>query len=213
MIAIRILLIVSLIFLLSGCATIDSDRDGDGLTDWDETHKYGTDPTEVDTDGDKLYDGAEVLSYHTDPTKRDSDGGGVSDGFEVNLSNTNPLDSTDDPKEVKRIEMEVLFATNSSHVELKDYKEIEKAVTFMKENPDVIGIIEGHTDNRGSARYNRKLSRKRAEAVRKIMINEYGIDSSRITAVGYGGSRPIAKNNTALGRATNRRINTVFKSR
>lgn len=69
-------------------------------------------------------------------------------------------------------------------------------------------IIEGHTDNVGSLSYNQKLSRKRATNVRDFLI-EQGIDSTRLRAVGYGPSRPIADNSTPGGRQKNRRVDLV----
>jgi len=65
--------------------------------------------------------------------------------------------------------------------------------------------IQGHTDNRGSAKYNKKLSGKRARAVMEYLVKK-GISSDRLSAVGYGFSMPAATNTTAEGRAMNRRV-------
>jgi len=66
--------------------------------------------------------------------------------------------------------------------------------------------IEGHTDAIGDDRYNENLSYERASAIKQYLLANMGLDDSRITAVGYGETKPIASNNSALGRAQNRRI-------
>ena len=65
--------------------------------------------------------------------------------------------------------------------------------------------VDGHTDNTGSASVNARLSKQRAEAVRQYLI-EHGVPEDRLTAKGYGPSKPIASNKTAEGRAQNRRV-------
>jgi OOP family OmpA-OmpF porin len=77
-------------------------------------------------------------------------------------------------------------------------------------------IIEGHTDNVGGKEYNLNLSQKRAEAVKKIMVTKFNIKPSRITAKGFGSSKPIEHNAIAEGRQKNRRVevsidNTIKK--
>lgn len=67
-------------------------------------------------------------------------------------------------------------------------------------------VIEGHTDSYGSDETNLRLSRQRAEAVSEFLANEFSVAPFRMTAVGYGETRPIANNETAQGRARNRRI-------
>jgi OOP family OmpA-OmpF porin len=77
-------------------------------------------------------------------------------------------------------------------------------VAYLSANPSNPLTIEGHTDSIGSTQYNQRLSERRANAVRKYLI-EKGISSSRIRIVGYGEQRPIADNKTPEGRALNRR--------
>jgi OOP family OmpA-OmpF porin len=72
-------------------------------------------------------------------------------------------------------------------------------------------IIEGHTDNIGGAQFNLELSRKRAEAVKRWLVDKAGIGEIRLTTVGYGLTRPIADNSTEEGRAKNRRVELVRK--
>ncbi|HLT90297.1 MAG TPA: OmpA family protein [Woeseiaceae bacterium] len=72
-------------------------------------------------------------------------------------------------------------------------------------------IIEGHTDSYGSDEMNQRLSQSRAESVQQYMINAMRIPSYRLIATGYGETQPIANNETASGRAQNRRIDIVIK--
>jgi OOP family OmpA-OmpF porin len=69
-------------------------------------------------------------------------------------------------------------------------------------------VVEGHTDSRGSDENNMKLSQRRADSVRSHLITQ-GITADKITAVGWGESRPVADNDTAEGRANNRRVELV----
>jgi len=84
--------------------------------------------------------------------------------------------------------------------------EIKKVADFMKQYPEIKVAIEGHADSLGKFSENMMLSRQRAEAVMKELIETYGIDISRVKAVGYGPKRPIAKNSTEKGREKNRRV-------
>ncbi|MGY6562175.1 MAG: OmpA family protein [Luteibaculaceae bacterium] len=93
---------------------------------------------------------------------------------------------------------------------LKDESKIElnRLHKFLVDNPSVRIEISGHTDNVGSASYNKNLSNSRAKSVVEFLI-EKGIEGSRLTFVGYGSEKPIASNDTEAGKAKNRR--TEFK--
>ena len=67
-------------------------------------------------------------------------------------------------------------------------------------------IAIGHTDSIGSDAYNQKLSERRAQAVREVLVNQYGVESQRVDSVGYGEARPVADNSTEEGRQINRRV-------
>lgn len=82
--------------------------------------------------------------------------------------------------------------------------DLDQHVAYLSANPSSPVTVEGHTDYIGSDQYNQRLSERRANAVRKYLI-ERGIASARIRVVGYGEQRPIADNKTAEGRAINRR--------
>lgn len=196
---------------MSGCL---KDTDRDGLSDWEEMRLTGTDPNNPDSDADGLSDGEEVKKILTNPLNPDTDGGSVNDGIEVKTNNTSPLDPADDvKKEIKRIELKVYFDTNSDVVKPEYFSEIEQVATFLKENSGASGTVEGHTDSRGSAELNQDLSERRAKNVIRVAEERFGVEGGRLTAAGYGGSRPVADNGTEEGRAKNRRIEAAFTSR
>ncbi len=87
--------------------------------------------------------------------------------------------------------------------------ELDKLVQFLKDNDQIKVLIEGHTDSRGEPAYNLSLSAKRARAVRGYLLDN-NISLSRLSYIGYGESRPLAGNETAEGRALNRRIEIVI---
>jgi OOP family OmpA-OmpF porin len=103
----------------------------------------------------------------------------------------------------------VNFDFDKAVVKPKYHKEIEKLADIMKKYPDMIVVVEGHTCNIGSAKYNEKLSQRRAEAIKEVIVNKFKIDATRIKAKGYGLSRPIASNATKEGRQQNRRVEAV----
>jgi outer membrane protein OmpA-like peptidoglycan-associated protein len=72
-------------------------------------------------------------------------------------------------------------------------------------------VVEGHTDSYGSDSANFILSQDRADAVRQFLIGNMGIDPERLSSIGYGETRPVATNETAEGRARNRRIDLVLR--
>lgn len=85
---------------------------------------------------------------------------------------------------------------------------LDHAVQVMNDNPTTRVSVEGHTDSVGSDVYNQGLSERRARSVFDYLTSK-GIDSSRLTTVGYGEDRPIASNDTEEGRAENRRVDLV----
>ena len=96
----------------------------------------------------------------------------------------------------------VNFATNSSTVAANP--DLDKMADASKNDAEKKYKVEGHTDNVGDAGYNKTLSQKRADAVKKYMTDR-GAKPENITSTGYGEDKPIADNNTASGRAQNRR--------
>lgn len=105
----------------------------------------------------------------------------------------------------------VLFASGKSELLPSARRRLLKVAEALKAQEDGERfIIEGHTDSRGSAAFNRQLSRARAEAVRTFLINA-GVDADRLAAVGQGETDPVATNATAAGRANNRRVEIIVK--
>jgi len=97
------------------------------------------------------------------------------------------------------------FDSGSSTIKVASYGEVDNLAAILKTYEDVKIIVEGHTDNTGDGAMNEKLSLARAEAV-KTRLESAGIDGSRISATGYGSASPKESNDTAAGRAMNRRI-------
>lgn len=113
--------------------------------------------------------------------------------------------------QVESIRLNVQFPTASAVVAPRYNSEIQKVADFLKKYPDVSAVIEGHTDAQGKDEYNQKLSSSRANAVRDVLIKNFSIDAARVTAVGYGESKPLATNDTPAGRQENRRVVAVLQ--
>src|SRR5690606_11740423 len=111
-----------------------------------------------------------------------------------------------EPAEAVRVELDVKFDFDKAQVKQESYGDIKALADFMKQYPQTSTVVEGHTDSVGSDAYNQGLSERRASAVRDVLVNQYGVESGRVQAVGYGESRPVADNATAEGRASNRRV-------
>ncbi len=112
-------------------------------------------------------------------------------------------------EEVARVELLVKFDFDRSEVKEQYLPEIESVARFMEQYPDRVVELEGHTDSRGTDAYNLGLSQRRAEAVMAELVGRFGISPSRVSAKGFGESQPIGSNDSAQGRAENRRVITV----
>ncbi|KZY44188.1 hypothetical protein A3732_12845 [Oleiphilus sp. HI0050] len=110
------------------------------------------------------------------------------------------------------ITMDIKFAAKSDELTLEYYPEVKKIADFMKEVVSTTLTVEGHTDYQGSRRYNLKLSQRRAESVRRVLVDEFGIAEERVAAKGFGEEQPIADNETEDGRAKNRRVVAVLEA-
>lgn len=105
---------------------------------------------------------------------------------------------------------DVLFATGSAELQGGSNRNLEKLVEFLSSYPDRDVLIEGHTDNVGSAQFNQTLSLQRAESVRRY-LTDHGVQNRRLTVSGLGLARPVAGNESALGRQQNRRVEVVIE--
>ncbi len=104
------------------------------------------------------------------------------------------------------------FDVGQASIEPKNFQLLTKVQGAIRTFPDSKLIIEGHTDSHGSDTSNYALSQQRAEAVKAYIIANMRIDSSQVSAVGYGETKPIANNETVEGRARNRRIDIVIRT-
>ncbi|MDO5651598.1 MAG: OmpA family protein [Moraxella sp.] len=112
-----------------------------------------------------------------------------------------------------RLELRVFFDRNKSDIKPQYRDEVAKVAAMMREYPNATANIEGHASkdsNRSSAKYNQRLSEARANAVKSMLANEFGVAPNRLSAVGYGFNNPIAPNTTEEGRAQNRRVYAVI---
>lgn len=100
---------------------------------------------------------------------------------------------------------DVSFDTNSSVVRPGLYGELDRIASVLVQYPQTLIRIEGHTDSVGSEAYNMDLSRRRAEAVRNLLVQR-GVADSRLEVVAFGESLPVATNDTEAGRQKNRRV-------
>ena len=102
------------------------------------------------------------------------------------------------------------FEYDKSEILSDSFPILDEVAQVLSDNPALKITIEGHTDIMGSNEYNMKLSQARVDSVKNYLVSK-GINKDRLTAVGYGSTRPIADNATALGRAMNRRVEFVIQ--
>lgn len=100
---------------------------------------------------------------------------------------------------------DVTFDTDSTMVRPGLYDEIDRIAKVMVQYPETQITVQGHTDSTGDAGYNQRLSERRAEAVKDLIIQR-GVSPHRISSVGYGETLPVATNATPEGRRMNRRV-------
>jgi outer membrane protein OmpA-like peptidoglycan-associated protein len=215
-----------------GCP--DADNDGDGILDVDDGCPDEAEDVDgfqdedgcpdLDNDGDTIPDAqdacpdeAEDIDGYQDMDgcpDLDNDGDGVPDA--VDQCPDTPVgiavDSNGCP-EVARIDTELIlhgvtFNSGSSDLAPTSYATLDSVVMSLKAYPDVKLEVQGHTDSQGAADKNFMLSQERAESVVAYLV-AMGIDSSRLTPLGYGEDMPVASNETPEGRAQNRRVTLV----
>ncbi len=148
-----------------------------------------------------------VVQEVAPPAVVDTDGDGVPDDRDQcpNTPAGARVDANGCVIEQTLVMRDITFEFNSARLTTNAQRLMENVVSFLRSDPEARITISGHTDSIGSDAYNLKLSRDRANEVRDYLIG-YGIDGSRLTALGFGEARPIASNDTEIGRETNRRV-------
>ena len=109
------------------------------------------------------------------------------------------------------IDVKVEFDFDKWNIRSIYHDELERVSKYLKDYPDNMAVLEGHTDSRGTVKYNERLSQRRADSVRQYMIDKFGVDGAKLSAKGYGKSKPIATNDTDEGRQRNRRTELHIK--
>ncbi|MBT8261476.1 MAG: OmpA family protein [Bacteroidia bacterium] len=104
----------------------------------------------------------------------------------------------------------VYFATNKYNINEASQTTLDKLAGVLVEYPDTDVLVVGHTDSTGADEYNMTLSKNRANAVTNYFTQNKGLNPSRFTTNWYGETSPVADNNTAEGRAQNRRVNIAI---
>ncbi len=187
-----------------GCP--DDDNDGDGIPDLKDRCPNRPE----DRDGYQDTDGC---------PDDDNDGDGILDakdqcpdepGSAANNGCPSPVIGPMVVGSRIRVSEKIYFERGKAVLKLKSKRVLDKVAQLLMRNPQIRLVrIEGHTDSRGSPRRNLVLSQRRAEAVMRYLISK-GVSPNRLQAVGYGDTRPIAPNDTAAGRAKNRRVEFII---
>jgi OOP family OmpA-OmpF porin len=182
------------------------DSDGDGVPDYLDKCpgtpagvKVDKDGCPLDSDGDGVPDYLDKCPDTPKGMAVDQDGCPLAALGAVSAVETQIV-------ERGRVTLNVEFDFDKAVIKKKFHDEIGNLAAVMKKYPDLKITIEGHTDNVGSLTYNEKLSQRRADAVKKYLVEEFGIEVSRLTTKGYGEIRPIESNATKEGRQKNRRV-------
>lgn len=176
----------------------------------------------VDSDGDGVADAADKCSdtpagvqVDAEGCPADADADGVPDYRDQ--CPTTAAGVVVDEKGCDKILTEAInkqlsVTFDSGKVVVKDeYKaEIGEVAALLKQYPSTSAEIQGHTDSSGKKASNDTLSQQRADAVKAVLVNEFGVDASRVSAKGYGSSQPVADNKTAEGKAQNRRVIAII---
>lgn len=203
----------------NGCA----DTDGDGVADPQDECPNVAGLKALngcpDADNDGVKDSEDKCPQEAGPAANngcpylDADNDGVLDKDDqcpevagTKANNGCPEVTVEIINELNEYSKTILFDLGKSSIRKESYEALDAISEIMNEYPSTVFHIEGHTDSQGSDAFNLKLSQSRAASVRKYLVEEDGIDASRVTSEGYGESRPIATNKTAAGRQQNRRV-------
>lgn len=176
----------------------------------------------LDSDGDTVADSLDQcpntpagVSVDTKGCPLDQDADGVADYLDQ-CPNT-PAGALVDDKGCPKIltetisrEVKVTFDSGKAAIKPEFKDEISKVADVLRQYPSAHVEVQGYTDSSGNKAANQRLSEQRAAAVRDALVQDFGIDASRVSSVGYGIENPVADNKTAEGRAQNRRVVAVI---
>jgi len=209
---------------LGNCVeNVPPDRDGDGVADPDDACPDTPGLPELqgcpDGDGDGVADNVDKCPEQPGPPENegcpnDTDGDGIVDsedkcpeqfGTKENEGCPQYIEVTDDKIILKQ---KIHFDTGRATIRPDGYPVLIEIAQVLKAAESWKVQIEGHTDTVGSHSKNMQLSQARADSVRDYLLQQ-GVDPARLSAVGFGPDRPVASNNTSVGRGQNRR--TEFK--
>jgi outer membrane protein OmpA-like peptidoglycan-associated protein len=180
-----------------------SDRDADGVYDGrdrcddarEDRDEYEDEDgcPEADNDGDNIRDDDDECP--DTPEDRGGDGDGCPERGRAEYRRGRMV-----------VHGKIRFKTDSAELADSSDPILDDVARDMKRHKEIRTLrVEGHSDNKGDAAYNKKLSQERARSVRAALIRR-GVPGSRLEAVGYGEVRPVASNQTERGRAKNRRV-------
>jgi outer membrane protein OmpA-like peptidoglycan-associated protein len=205
------------------------DSDGDGILDKDDDCPETAGLAEFngcpDTDGDGIKDSEDECPNEAGTAALngcpDSDGDGIADKddecpneagvAELNGCPQPEMPTVEEQEQLNAYARTILFETNKSSIKTQSAETLQDIIDILKKYPEAEFSIEGHTDSVGSEAYNQKLSNERANSVLRYLVNG-GIDSDRLSAEGFGETKPIATNSTAAGRQQNRRTEINLKN-
>ncbi|GGZ81132.1 DUF5723 family protein [Algibacter mikhailovii] len=203
-----------------------SDKDGDGIIDKEDDCPNVAGPVENngcpwgDKDGDAVLDNVDACPDEFGPEENngcpweDTDGDGVPDkddkckfdvGTVANMGCPEAEVTEAVQKELNDYARVILFNFGNAEIKAESTQTLLEIVKILNEYPSAKFTIEGHTDSIGSYEVNQNVSDERAKAVKAFLVDN-GVDSSRLTAIGYGERKPIATNMYKAGRAKNRRV-------
>ena len=103
----------------------------------------------------------------------------------------------------------ILFDTDSDRLKAESAPVIQSIAKGLETNPNLRLLIEGYTDSVGNPQHNLDLSKRRAEAVKAVLVAQFKVDAARLTTAGLGAGKPIDSNDTPQGRSQNRRVELV----
>ncbi len=192
-----------------GYERADADADADGVAD--AVDACPTQPEDLDgfqdsdgcPDPDNDADGIVDLDDGCPEIAETANGFDDADGCPDSVPT---MARVDDETATITITDKVYFEIGKDIIQRRSYELLDQIALVMGSRPDIELLeVGGHTDSIGSARYNRRLSQRRADAVRVYLVDK-GIAGNRVVAKGFGESAPIADNATAQGRSQNRRV-------